>query len=69
MKPDTVTFLSTSNRLNETVMVAAESTHLPDVIEVFERFLRGAGYVFEGHLEVVVDTPFPRIDDPHFKPF
>lgn len=67
MKPDTVTFLSTSNRLNETVMVAAESTHLPDVIEVFERFLRGAGYVFEGHIEVVCDIKYPDIHNP--KPF
>lgn len=67
MKPDTVTFLSTSNRLNETVMVAAESTHLPDVIEVFERFLRGAGYVFDGHLELVIDTKYPHFADP--KPF
>lgn len=30
-------------------------TYLPDVISAFEQFLRGAGFYFEGHLEVIND--------------
>ena len=57
MKADTVTFMSSTNRLNETTMVTAESCKLSEVIEVFERFLRGAGWMFDGHLDAVPDQP------------
>lgn len=70
MKPDTVTFMSSTNTLNETTMVTAESCKLSDVIEVFERFLRGAGWVFDGHLDIVPDQPEPVIYPvPDDKPF
>ena len=69
MKPDTITFMSTTNRLNETTMSTAETCKLSEVIEVFERFLRGAGWDFDGHLvpnqpelptyPVTVDTDNP----------
>lgn len=57
MKPDTITFMSTTNRLNETTMSTAETCKLSEVIEVFERFLRGAGWDFDGHLDIVPNQP------------
>lgn len=63
MSPDTITFMSKTDKNNETVMLTAETADLNEVIEVFERFLRGAGWVFDGHLELVQkitlsDKPF-----------
>lgn len=57
MKADTVTFMSKTNRLNETTMSTAETCKLSEVIEVFERFLRGAGWDFDGHIDVVPNQP------------
>jgi len=63
MSPDTITFMSKTDKNNETVMLTAETDNLREVIQVFERFLRGAGWVFDGHLELVQnitisDKPF-----------
>ena len=36
---------------------------LNDVIEQFEMFLKGAGYVFDGRLDFVQDNDYPDFDD------
>lgn len=33
------------------------SEHISDVIANFEQFLRGAGYHFDGNIEIVDDSP------------
>lgn len=51
--PDVLTLTSQTSRNNETVIMTCIATNLDDVLEVMERFLRGAGYVFDGHLDIV----------------
>lgn len=55
-----MTFIKEHGRLakikqepTETVTVATNHEGLLEVLEAFERFLRGCGYSFQGHLEVV----------------
>ena len=33
--------------------VSSNSMTYPELLEVFEEFLRGCGYVFDGHVEIV----------------
>ena len=40
---------------NEQVSITTDAEELPKVLEAFERFLRGAGYYFDGHIEIVED--------------
>ncbi len=51
--PDVLTLTSKTSRNNEIVTMTCNATNLDDVLEVMERFLRGAGYVFDGHLDIV----------------
>ncbi len=37
--------------MNET-----EAVELHDILNEFELFLRGSGYIFEGHLDIVEDS-------------
>jgi len=53
MMNDTMTFVSTTKEPQETISLTIQSTSLAEVIDAFERFLRGAGYCFEGNLEIV----------------
>ena len=38
---------------NSKIAYTTDKTHLPGVLEDFECFLRGAGYSFDGNLEIV----------------
>ena len=44
-----------SDSPNEQITMSTEAEELPKVLEAFERFLRGAGYCFDGHLEILDD--------------
>lgn len=37
------------------VQIESDSITLPDLLEDFEEFLRGAGFHFDGHLDIVND--------------
>jgi len=37
------------------VEVQCNATSLPDILEAFESFLRGSGYVFTGTLDIVTE--------------
>ncbi|MFN7323043.1 MAG: hypothetical protein ACK5SP_02100 [bacterium] len=53
---DYITFTSaTVKEPSETITLTIHTTSLPEVVGAFERFLRGAGYHFEGNLEIVQD--------------
>lgn len=52
---DYIHFFARSSRNNEAVEISSESTDLAEVLETFERFLRGAGYVFEGKITIIND--------------
>jgi len=39
-----------------TNMSETEAVELHDILKEFELFLKGSGYVFEGHLEIVEDS-------------
>lgn len=51
------TFTCDNNTLNTPSKITNEISAIliNDVIEEFERFLRGSGYYFDGHLEIVDD--------------
>lgn len=38
---------------SEQITITTDAEEMPKVLEAFERFLRGAGYCFNGHLETV----------------
>ncbi len=40
----------------ETVTIETHSYELDEVLECFERFLRGCGYSFDGHIDIVKDN-------------
>jgi hypothetical protein len=39
-----------------TNMSETEAVELHDILKEFELFLKGSGYVFEGHLDIVEDS-------------
>jgi hypothetical protein len=39
-----------------TNMAETDAIELPQILNEFEMFLRGSGYVFEGHLDIVEDS-------------
>jgi hypothetical protein len=41
----------------ETITVTTEAVTLDEILQSFERFLRGCGFSFEGVLDIVVDEP------------
>lgn len=48
------TFTSTSEYKNkETIEVTTDAIVLTDILESFEKFLRGSGFVFDGHIDIV----------------
>lgn len=47
-------FIRTSDDGSKTINIT-EAMILTEVIDEFEAFLRGCGFVFDGHLEVVDD--------------
>lgn len=52
-----------SDEIESTNTVEFNKESLYDVIEEFERFLKGAGFVFEGQLEFVKDEPTVSLND------
>lgn len=52
---DYITFTSTTGQPTETITLTINTTSLPEVVGAFERFLRGAGYHFDGNIEIVQD--------------
>ena len=40
---------------NEVITVYTDAEELPKVLEAFDRFLRGAGYVFDGKVTIEED--------------
>lgn len=50
---DYITFTSSTGEPRETITLTINTTSLPVVIEAFERFLRGAGFYFDGSLDLV----------------
>jgi len=42
-----------SDEIVSSIEVETDRDSLPDVIEEFERFLRGVGFVFDGKLEIM----------------
>jgi hypothetical protein len=52
---DRITFYCKCERNDETCEVETSASNLSDVLETFERFLRGAGFVFEGNVTIVND--------------
>ena len=55
----------------ETIKLEVEAVHISDILESFERFLRGAGFVFEGQLDFVVEEEyndaFAKFEEAHDK--
>ena len=57
----TITFTQKAERADwhdqpeETITMTTEAVELAQILEVFERFLKGAGYCFKGHIEAVDD--------------
>jgi hypothetical protein len=47
----------------ETLTITLRADTLQEVLESFERFLKGAGFVFSGHLDIVEEDSFD--DDQH----
>lgn len=46
------------NRMEDRELVLTfRQDHLYEVIANFEEFLRGVGFVFDGHLDIVTDEP------------
>lgn len=43
------------------------AAHIDDVLSRFEDFLRGAGFIFDGHLELVDETKSAPVPDDHVK--
>lgn len=54
---DTISFSATSVRHSEQIQLSTTAQDLSDVLETFERFLRGAGYVFDGHITIDLTEP------------
>ena len=56
-----ITFTQKSERADwhnqpmETITLTTDAEELPKVLEAFERFLRGAGYVFKGSVTIEED--------------
>jgi len=38
-----------------TIIVQTNAVHLHDILENFEDFLRGCGFVIDGHIDVIED--------------
>lgn len=53
---------SESNR-GSTVIVKSNEVVLTDLLEDFEDFLRGCGFVFDGHLEIVEESAMEDAED------
>lgn len=62
---DVMTFVSTTKDPTETITMEIFSTSLPEVLGAFERFLRGSGFVFDGHLDIVDRVEIGGVDDGH----
>jgi hypothetical protein len=60
-----MTFVSTTCSPKETISLTIMPDNLTDAIEAFERFLRGAGYVFDGSLTIVSNIEIKGVDDEH----
>lgn len=64
---DRITFISTSRSARtgqtEKVILSIETVALDEAVSAFERFLRGAGFYFDGHLELVEDINI-QVDNP-----
>ena len=60
-----MTFVSTTRTPQETISLTIMPNNLTDAISAFERFLRGAGYVFHGNLEIVENIEIGEIEDGH----
>ena len=53
---DSITEFEFTSRVEDRVInLQFRQDHLYEVIANFEEFLRGAGFVFEGHLDIVQD--------------
>ncbi|MFN6304349.1 MAG: hypothetical protein ACK42H_19355 [Planctomycetota bacterium] len=63
---DTMTFVSTTSNPQETISLTIKSNSLVEVVGAFERFLRGAGYCFEGNLEIVKNIEITANESDHF---
>lgn len=61
MDDDTITLTARNAGETITVTIPADST-LPDAIHAFERFLRGAGYVFDSMARIKLVEPDGTID-------
>lgn len=55
---DEMQFQSRSNMNRESVTMTTTALDLVDVLECFERFLRAAGFVFDGVVAIVPETEF-----------
>lgn len=55
--------LPSENNRGSTVIVKSNEVVLTDLLEDFEDFLRGCGFVFDGHLEIVEESIMEDTED------
>ena len=48
---------------DSTLTVTFSKITLEDIVSEFEYFLKGAGFVFDGHLDIVPDDVFECVSD------
>ena len=48
---------------NAVTTVEFEADSLPDILEHFELFLKGAGYMMEGKIDIIPDEEYYGYDD------
>ena len=68
---DRVTFTSTTmlaSGCKEVVTVTSETSNLFETICMFERFLRAAGFIFDGNIKLVEDVEVRPIINPPTQP-
>ncbi len=52
-----------NNKFDHTkVQIESDAETLSEILEAFEYFLKGSGFVFEGHLDIVNDSTEKEVE-------